>query len=44
MAYDAVHDHDAMAALLGLLASGGELGPLHFINAGEIDPDLDLAG
>ena len=38
LAYDAVHDHDAMAALLGLLARGGEVGDLRFTNAGEVDP------
>jgi len=38
VAYDAVHDHDAMAALLSLLAAGGDLEPLHFTNAGEVDP------
>ncbi len=37
-AYDAVHDHDAMAALLRLLASGGTEGPLTFTNVGGIDP------
>ena len=40
VAYDAVHDHDAMGALLGLLASGGELGPLVFTNDGSVDPTL----
>lgn len=38
VAYDAVHDHDAMAALLGLLATGGDVEGLHFTNAGDIDP------
>ena len=38
VAYDAVHDHDAMAALLGLLARGGDVDALHFTNAGEVDP------
>ena len=36
--YDAVHDHDAMAALLALLAAGGERDTLHFVNDGEVDP------
>ena len=40
VAYDAVHDHDAMASLLALLASGGEVGPLVFTNDGEVDPAL----
>ncbi len=40
VAYDAVHDHDAMAGLLGLLATGGEVGPLVFTNDGEVDPTL----
>ena len=40
LAYDAVHDHDAMAALLGLLSRGGELGPLVFTVDGEVDPTL----
>ena len=40
LAYDAVHDHDAMAALLGLLSRGGALGPLVFTNDGAVDPTL----
>ena len=40
VAYDAVHDHDAMSSLLALLASGGEVGPLVFTNDGEVDPTL----
>jgi len=38
LAYDAVHDHDAMGSLLALLATGGEVGPLHFTHDGDIDP------
>ena len=38
LAYDAVHDHDAMAQLLALLASGGDVEALHFSSSGEIDP------
>ena len=40
VAYDAVHDHDAMGTMLGLLASGGEVGPLVFTNDGQVDPTL----
>lgn len=40
VAYDAVHDHDAMGALLRLLAEGAELPPLRFTRAGEVDPTL----
>ena len=37
IAYDAVHDHDAMASVLAMLASGGHVETLHFTNAGDID-------
>ena len=40
VAYDAVHDHDAMSSLLRLLAQGGEVGPLVFTNDGEVDATL----
>ena len=30
IAYDAVHDHDAMASVLAMLASGGHVETLHF--------------
>ena len=39
-AYDAVHDPVAAGILLGLLARGGELGPLRFTNLAELDPAL----
>ena len=40
VAYEAVHDHDAMGALLAALAAGGEVGPLRFTRDGEVDPTL----
>ncbi len=38
LVYDAVHDHDAMAAVLRLLAAGGDVGDLRFTSAGDVDP------
>ena len=38
--YDAVHDRDAMAALLGRIAAGETHGGLQFTSVGEIDTSL----